>query len=664
MPKIDIPIKNYRPDLDGLRGIAVISVVLFHVFPSLVTGGFIGVDIFFVISGFLISGIMYKGIDSGSFRFSTFYANRIKRIFPALITVMLSCYLFGWFALLPDEFQALGKEMFGGAGFFANLLFWNETGYFDSAAFTKPLLHLWSLGVEEQFYFAWPILLILFWKRTRLLRLILLLGVLSFAVNLSYLHYDVSGSFYSPVSRFWELLAGALLAWLTRDNILAEWRGQFSAPSTLHILSLTGLALLLAPVFLFNQDRIQFPGWWAVFPVAGAWMAIQAGPSAWGNRVILSSRILVWIGLISYPLYLWHWPILSLARIILEQEPSTPVRVIIVATSIFLAWLTWRLIEIPIRFGRKNRSKIIILCVLMTFLGLIGHNTDIRDGLAFRLKNRISVSYESAQDQTVYPDCGLTGSKAPEFCSRSTTQTPPRYAILGDSHAKHLFPGLAARDGAQGWELLGNRCPPLTGINNSQAGGLTDCPQRTERIVHYLAASKSIGTVLLGFFPDYMLDSNFGADRKYDHWAQRVRLSSPHYPGASKQELFFHGLDNTISALEQAGKHVIIVIDVPQLPFFPRDCIRRPLFNIAPVCHLATDTVLQRQQPLRVILQRLQARHPALRQFDSVKAFCDQKSCHIMSNGMMYYHDSDHLNAQGSAYFARAFLDWYARGDH
>lgn len=207
---------KYRPDVDGLRAIAVLAVVFFHAFPNVIKGGFIGVDVFFVISGYLISTIIFENLDRGSFSFSEFYARRIKRIFPALILVLVACFTFGWFVLLADEYKQLGKHIAAGAGFISNIVFWNEAGYFDNAAHTKPLLHLWSLGIEEQFYILWPLVLWFAWKRKfNLLTITILFAIASFALNVKGVKQDAVATFYSPQTRFWELLSGSLLAWTT-----------------------------------------------------------------------------------------------------------------------------------------------------------------------------------------------------------------------------------------------------------------------------------------------------------------------------------------------------------------------------------------------------------------------------------------------------------------
>lgn len=218
-----LPHPKYRPDIDGLRAIAVLSVVIFHAFPNLLKGGFIGVDIFFVISGFLISTIILNGLEKDSFSFVEFYSRRIKRIFPALLLVLIASFVLGWFVLLADEYKQLGKHIAGGAGFVSNFVLWKESGYFDNTSETKPLLHLWSLGIEEQFYIVWPLLLWFVWKqRLNPLTITLIVMLSSFILNISTVQSDAVAAFYSPQTRFWELLTGSILAYVTLNQSINQ----------------------------------------------------------------------------------------------------------------------------------------------------------------------------------------------------------------------------------------------------------------------------------------------------------------------------------------------------------------------------------------------------------------------------------------------------------
>jgi peptidoglycan/LPS O-acetylase OafA/YrhL len=368
----------------------VLAVVAFHALPNWVGGGFIGVDIFFVISGYLVSTIIFENLASGTFSFTEFYARRIKRIFPSLILVMASCLFFGWFVLLADELNQLGKHVAGGAAFISNFILWGEAGYFDNASDTKPLLHLWSLGVEEQFYIVWPLLLWFAWKENfNLLIITAVIAMASFILNLKGVKQDMVATFYSLPSRFWELLGGSLLAWCAlykrdafngiKDKLDAFFHGIFysvkkigDAQILINILSFVGFCLLLYGFWLINNE-LSFPGKWSLVPVLGTVLIISAGPKAWVNDKILSHRFAVWFGLISFPLYLWHWPLLSFARIVEGGVPTLNVRLTAVGLSILLAWLTVIFVEKPIRQGVSiGKLKIATLCILLLSIGFSG----------------------------------------------------------------------------------------------------------------------------------------------------------------------------------------------------------------------------------------------------------------------------------------------------
>lgn len=395
---------EYRPDIDGLRAVAVLAVVIFHAFPSSLKGGFIGVDIFFVISGFLISTIIYKGLQTGTFSFADFYSRRIRRIFPALLVVISATFAFGFFILSADEFSRLGKLVAAGIGFVANLVLWSEAGYFDAETATKPLLHLWSLGIEEQFYVVWPLLLLFAWKRKfKLLAVISIALALSFISNILGIRNDPVATFYSPLTRMWELLFGGLLAWvmvfrkesftcfnskmnayLSSMNFINKTRYERLFPN---LLSTTGIILFLIG-FLEISEESYFPGFWALMPTFGTVLIIMAGTEAWINKKILSNKVAVWFGLISYPLYLWHWPLLSYGRIFYDKTPPSGFRWIAILLSILLAWLTVKYIEKPLRYSKKKtRSKVIYLssfAMFMVFMGLLVSKTDFSESKVFK----------------------------------------------------------------------------------------------------------------------------------------------------------------------------------------------------------------------------------------------------------------------------------------
>ena len=295
---------SYRSEIDGLRAFAVLSVVAFHAFPSWLKGGFIGVDIFFVISGFLITSHIFEKLDKGQFSFTDFFGRRIRRIFPALILVMVCPLAFGWFGLLADEFAQLGKHVASGAAFITNFILVDESGYFDNAAETKPMLHLWSLAVEEQFYIVWPLVLWLAWKRKfNLLTITILVAVVSFYLNLRFVKSHPTETFFWPVGRFWELLSGSVLAWLLlyKSDLLSRfklWVDKFlvriihskeveaDGTTTSNLLSFFGLFLVAYGVIYINES-LSFPSKWALIPVLGAVLIIASGSKAWLNRIFL-----------------------------------------------------------------------------------------------------------------------------------------------------------------------------------------------------------------------------------------------------------------------------------------------------------------------------------------------------------------------------------------
>ncbi len=517
---------KYRSDIDGLRAIAVLSVVGFHAFPDIIGGGFIGVDIFFVISGFLISTIIFNNLKSNSFSFIEFYSRRIKRIFPALLLMLAGSYVIGWFLLLPAEYGQLGKHIAGGAGFISNFLFWNESGYFDGAAESKPLLHLWSLGIEEQFYIFWPLLLWLVWKKELdLLRVTIVIAIISFALNIakSTVNFDSVAAFYSPQTRFWELLAGSILAYRKHVSSFAEigqapsgWfeqtvfgqRPGSSGQSRRSSWSMLGACLIILGVLVISRES-SIPGWWALLPTLGAVLIIAAGPDAWLNRTVLSNRVLVWSGLISYPLYLWHWPLLSFARIAEGKLPSIEIRFAVVAFSIALAWLTYRFVERPIRFGKRSNGKVTALLVLMIAVGYAGYNCFKRDGLKFRFPAIVQelLKYKPAKfDGWGKTSCSLRPTQdysAFEHCLwRDEQDKKPLLLLWGDSNAEHLYAGYKSSFGGEYQIAMrtASLCPPIL---NMEIGSRPHCKRINDYVFESIKNQRPDKIVLSGIWNEY-----------------------------------------------------------------------------------------------------------------------------------------------------------------
>lgn len=419
----------YRADIDGLRAIAVLAVVIFHASPRWLPGGFTGVDIFFVISGFLISTIISDELVGRTFSYRDFYSRRIRRLFPALLVVLTATLAFGWWILLEDEFRSLGRQVLSSTLFVANFSFWKEAGYFDTAVETKPLLHLWSLAVEEQFYLIWPAWLALAWRRGRILRWILGVALVSFVIGLAWRNRYPDAAFYLPFGRFWELAAGAAVGALVRADVATRM-----SAAVRNGLSVVGLLCIGAGLALVDRHR-AFPGWWAVLPVAGACLCIGAGPQAWANRHALSLKWLAGIGLISYPLYLWHWPLLAYARVLQEGfgDPPRLWRFGAVGMAVCLAWLTYRLVERPLRH-RPGRGVLLALTLGMAILGVAGALM-IRGLLPPRSHDPNIQAIIEAGSDWVFPD-EMQSFSANGFSFEIIPGARQQVLLIGDSHVE------------------------------------------------------------------------------------------------------------------------------------------------------------------------------------------------------------------------------------
>ncbi len=489
---------KYRPDIDGLRAIAVGSVLAYHAFPSLLPGGFIGVDIFFVISGFLITNILLQSLAAGDFSYRDFYARRIRRIFPALVLVLLATLAFGWYVLLPGEFSLLGKQTAGGAAFFANLVFLGEAGYFDATAETKPLLHLWSLGIEEQFYIFWPLLLGLAWrKRWPILRVTLAVATVSFLVNVLTVQPHRAAAFYSPLSRAWELMAGGLLAVMQLQAAAAAGQGQAGGRVwKKHLQSIVGIALIVLGLFMTRSTK-AFPGWWALLPVLGAASCIAAGPGGVLNKFLLSNRVMVWSGLISYPLYLWHWPLLSYARIVTGGEPPLELRVVLVVASVVLAWATYRFLE---RFVKLHLSQAMLrglagagaALALAGVIVFLGTPTPRHDSPALQ-----AVADATREDN--YYDGFEEAALGDQFVYRAGSGKR-NVLLIGDSHVEQYAPRALELVRTQPdkartiYFATKGSCPPVPGLFS---GLDTGCDERRTAVLE-LALKPEIDSVVLG----------------------------------------------------------------------------------------------------------------------------------------------------------------------
>ena len=647
---------KYRADIDGMRAIAVLSVIGFHAFPTNFKGGFVGVDIFFIISGFLISTIIFSSLNNNKFGFIEFYSRRIKRIFPSLLVVLVGCYIFGWFTLLANEYKQLGKHILSGAGFISNLILRRESGYFDNLAETKPLLHLWSLGIEEQFYIIWPLMLWLFWKkRFNLLTVTVLICLLSFILNIQGCT-NVVAVFYSPQTRFWELLLGAFLAWFKLckhegsknlkykiNNLLGKIiysipPKEESVTILSNTLSLIGCVLLTFSLLFITKEKI-FPGWWAILPTFGTVFIIAAGPDAWINRKILANGMLVWFGLISFPLYLWHWPLLSFAYIMGEKTPSDKTCIVAIVLSVILAWLTYILIEKPIRYGKHSKTKVIILVTLMFLIGCVGYYTYKQDGLRFRYnlsENDSSIRSNYIGGNDIVTCNELVAATSDSFCAKAK-DSPINVAVIGDSHTVAIFNGLI-RSNHENYKRA-----MVIGAGGCQASldmeARQGCNNLLKIALDQIKNTPSITTVVMAGYQGFI--DNAGSD-------------------TSKK--FLEGYNKTIQELRKAEKKIIVVIDHPALKLTAELCAPKPFkirqffYSEPTFCTNATESDVISQQEYRLFIDKLKVHNPDVLFLETRPLFYQNEKYMVFNNKKLLYGDWNHLSFYGGNLVANELI--------
>lgn len=644
---------TWRSDIDGLRAFAVLAVVFHHYFPGAVRGGFIGVDVFFVISGYLIGGVLLGAFAENRFSLLDFYARRARRILPGLLLVLGACLIFGYFALLPEDYGNLGKHVSSGAGFVSNLVLFGETGYFDEAGAVKPLLHLWSLGIEEQFYLVFPLFIYLIslgaWrKQSRIALGIGLITLASFGWNLAVYRTNPAFDFYMPMTRFWELLAGVLLAfWQKQQHAEVSpvpapqneagrryWRDKT------HWMA--GIGFLLLILSLKAQER-RFPGIQALVPVLGTVLLIAAGTKVSSptlfNR-LLSWRPLVWIGLISYPLYLWHWPLLVFPRIILGEMPTIGFRWVLLALALVLATLTYRLVERPLRFGKFLGAKAIGLTFALALIGLLGYGLHLstsgksvtQEAGRHRLVDRSTAENtdeacrlrygELYNDLLANPDFSGSMGKFLPYCRYHDAQGTRTAVLWGDSHALAAYEAVADYNARRGFNTW------LVGRSAFRHG------------IPAKALPSVIDRIALGIQKNPEAHSVFlimSAEKMDSERVQRV-------------------LQPIIDRMNQLGKQVYVLADNPELTFDPRmlepgQPLRAALHRMQGTSaspRLLKAQVLTRQKDYLAALNQL---HGATI-IPSIHAFCPTDECLLFNEeGASLYRDEDHLSRYSGGRF-------------
>lgn len=664
MTTVHNPAIAYRPEIDGLRAVAVLPVILFHSGLHVFSGGFVGVDVFFVISGYLITSIILAEMMAGTFSIVTFYERRARRILPSLFVMMLVSLPLAWLILDPPDFKYFSKSLVAVPLFSSNLLFWLESGYFDAAAELKPLLHTWTLAVEEQYYVFFPLILMLFWKLGRAS----IVALLAIGASASLIAAQVgasqasSGSFYLLHARAWELLVGSFVAfyfsWRPRA---AEAHGAVN-----QIACAVGLALIVYAVFAFDSST-PFPGLNALVPTMGAALIIVFCTSRTWVGQLLSSRAFVFIGLISYSAYLWHQPVFAFARQNTLREPPIWMMLGLAGFSLILAYLSWRYVEQV--FRKRNvltRNRVFAMgavgSAMFVAFGLVGY---LNNGFNQRFNIDQGLDREFAETDIRSqchgnPDSSGNGV---DFClfGMANTQTTPDLAVFGDSHSEALLPAFDAAAKRHGETIvhigLGG-CPPLLGLdvaNGNYAPGI--CTALANREFEYI---KSAGIKRVALVARWTMYTDGDYDKaelsRYFLVSDESRIKSRE---ASRQ-VFTQALERTIEAYRSIGTQIYVVAQVPQQMINPKNLYYRlarqkqapedenqQLLDDVSVPRAKHDA-LQRYSRELFMAQSQQGR---IKLVSLDNTFCNGKAC-LIGDGHSWYQDFNHLNARGAKLIA------------
>jgi peptidoglycan/LPS O-acetylase OafA/YrhL len=649
---------NYRRDIDGLRALAIAPVVIYHAGLPLFSGGFVGVDVFFVISGFLITSLITKEMDDDRFSLLNFYERRIRRLFPALFLVIAATLLCGWAIYSPLLFKGLSHSAIWTSFFSSNFFFWNESDYFSGASATKPLLHTWSLAVEEQFYVLFPLMLLAL-RRLRHRNLLMVLAVLviaSFIGSVWAVARAPSFAFYLLPTRFWELLLGAMLAIAAPAAPMAKWQRT--------TLTAVGLLAILLPAMIYTSET-DFPGLATLPPCLGTLALIYAGSADSDGWHPLRSRVAVFIGLISYPLYLWHWPLLVFWAYWTGSPLSALQAVVVIGLSCVLAWLTFRFVERPFR------RRIVVLrrmplfgagFAAMVVTAMVGFGISKFDGFPSRLPQGIRDLYIASLDHGRFtaPDCiNRDGREAAKEtldqdagCKLGKASTSPDFVVWGDSHATAIAPGidkLATELGVSGVLLARSSCAPLLKFHlQKNASHGKQCEIFNDSVLKYIKERRIQGVILVARWPRNVHRSGYGNEGIFFRADDAIDLTDHSAP-------IVKSLNETLSVLSDNGSSVSIVYDVPEIGFNVPDALARAAMtgtnaNIAP----DFQAVMRRQALSRKVISEAALKYQAMIT-DPATILCDSKICHVRNAEGLFYADEDHLNTRGAKLIRTVF---------
>ncbi|MGO3713578.1 acyltransferase family protein [Alcaligenes aquatilis] len=649
---------KYQPEIDGLRTISVVSVLLYHLGVSWIPGGFTGVDIFFVISGFLITTIIKNEIQREAFSFPSFYARRIRRIFPALTAVLLVTSVAGYFFLAPGDFDGQARSAIAAAASVSNIYFYLNTGYFDNSAETLPLLHTWSLGVEEQFYIFLPILLILAFKvlpRKFVGPALIAVIALSFFASVWRVGVEQKAAFYLMHYRAWELGVGAVLAFAP------SWRSN--APQWLaHLSTVAGIGLIGYSLFSSHPPE-SFPGLGALPATLGAALLLAfCGRGGIVNRA-LSLPPLVFMGKISYSLYLWHWPLIVYWRHYTSWEPMSLMEQVLLGIAATIAgWASWRFIETPFRYGAATNWRTIWAGIAaMAFVSIPALLIASSSGMPARLPP----SYHALQSKDTMwnwdcPENRFFGKEY--FCSAGApwSSAKVKAVVIGDSHAQHLMP-LLHEVGIQTKTAIGllGPCPPVFdpapgGLRHFDRAFLEQCFESRPRLFRFLASNPDVSTVIVAGLWPMLGYSVFKTDDELSVVREARNTPSPTAPrdaflaGANHISQELTALANELLALG-SGVRMIVFSDIPTFKRDPLPCVlTRSSALLRRACDenvemVSTDSMEMFQFPMAEILRNTAKESKAFEVVIPTDSLCTTSLCEAYINNSYIYRDSDHL---------------------
>ena len=637
---------DYRQEIDGLRALAVLPVILFHAGFETFSGGFVGVDVFFVISGYLITTIILAELEQGKFSLVNFYERRARRILPALFLVMLVCIPFAWFWLPPSDLKDFSQSLVAVSFFASNILFWRESGYFDAAAELKPLLHTWSLAVEEQYYVLFPLFLMLFWRLGK--RWILVTLGLVFVASLSAGQWGAyakpTSAFYLLPTRGWELLVGVFAAfYLSNAN-----RKEFGKVAD-ELGGWLGVALILYAVFAYSKAT-PFPGLYALVPTLGTVLVILFATKQTIIGKLVGNKAFVGLGLISYSAYLWHQPLFAFARQRSLTEPSHTVFLVLSVLALVLAYFSWRYVEAPFRKrDHIDRNKIFSFAFFGSFiflsLGVAGH---ITDGKFFIRSNSSTLAQ---LDLRVRVNNGLSIDCEGDYNTSINCLTSPQPEVLlwGDSNAMHLAQGLVASNPEiRLVQKTVSVCGPFLDIAPINARFVRSwsekCLSVNDRVYDYLKNSESIKYVVLS--------SSFG-----QYLGDDATVLSKDGVVHKGSDVALQSMLDTISKIRSIGKIPKVFSPTPQNGENIGRCVVKANFLglDSSLCDVKLSDSLVGQANVWNFLSELKKHVTVVNLADFL---CADDLCSSSMDNVFIYRDDGHLSHEGSAYLGKRF-DFY-----